>query len=467
MLQLRPNCAGGPRLCLRGSSSGLASPSPASPGGASKRSLAVTFALLILIPVCAAPADAGGVGILENGGKRMGNAWAGGAAEADDATTTWWNPAGLTRLRRPQVVLAAHLILPDLAYSDGGSLSPTGAPMLGGNGGNGGETAVVPNVFAAWRINRCWSAGFGVNAPFGLSTDYPSDWVGRYYATRSEITNLNFNPSLAYRVSPQLSVGAGFNANYMDATIDNQVDFGALLGASQALDGSVSVNGDDWGFGWNAGLLWEPNQCTRLGIHYRSRISHTLEGTGDFTVPGAAAGLSAATGRFVDSPVTAEVELPDSLSVSAYRKLNARWSVMADVTWTNWSTLEALVVDFENPAEPNSVLPLDWKDTVRFGVGASFELNRCVTLRGGLMFDPAAVPTSTRTPRVPGNDRFWITAGVGYRVNPRLRLDVSYAHLFVPDTTIRQPATPPARGSLVGSFDSSVDILAVQLTLDF
>ncbi|MCP5070308.1 MAG: aromatic hydrocarbon degradation protein [bacterium] len=431
---------------------------------ASSRRAALVAAILVVL--CATPVFAGGVGILENGGKRMGNAWAGGAAEADDATTIWWNPAGMTRLRRPQVVLSAHVILPDLSYADAGSVAPSGAPMLGGLGGNGGDTAVVPNFFASWAINPCWRAGLGVNAPFGLSTKYPSDWIGRYHATRSEITNLNINPSVAYRVNRQLSVGAGFNANYLDATIDNQIDFGALVGASQALDGSVSVNGDDWGFGWNAGLLWEPNACTRFGVHYRSRISHTLRGTGDFTVPAAASRLSAATGRFVDSPVTADVELPDSLSASAYRRLNSRWSVMADVTWTNWSTLDALIVDFENPAEPDSVLPLDWKDTVRFGVGVSFEVNRCVTLRGGLMFDPRAVPTSTRTPRVPGNDRFWVTAGAGYRVNKRLRLDFSYAHLFVPDSAIRQPATPPARGSLVGEFDSSVDILAVQLTLD-
>lgn len=412
-------------------------------------------------------AEAGGVAILENGGKRMGNAFSGGAAEADDASTIWWNPAGMTRLRSRQIVAAAHLILPDVSYSDDGSLDLTGGAMLGGLGGNGGETAVVPNLFATWRLNRRAVVGLGVNAPYGLATDYPSDWIGRYFATRSEIVSVNINPSVAYKLNRQWSVGAGLNLSHIDASIGNQVDFGAFAGMPQAMDGSVEITGEDWGLGWNAGVLFEPDCCTRLGLHYRSRIRHTLDGEGDFTVPGALAPVVTRGGRFVDSDAEADIELPDTLSFSAYRKLNRRLAVMGDITWTRWSTFDELVVKFANPAEPDNVLDLDWQNTIRASLGATYQLTPRIQLRAGVMFDEGAAITENRTPRVPDNDRFWITAGVGVQLSRALRVDLSYAHIEVADAKVRQPLVPGMRGSLTGEIATSIDILGLQVTIDF
>ncbi|MDJ0972994.1 MAG: outer membrane protein transport protein [Planctomycetota bacterium] len=409
-------------------------------------------------------AEAGGVGLLETGGKRMGSAYAGGAASADDATTIWWNPAGMARLRRHSAAVAAVYIAPTFEYTDQGSLDVASMPIIGVNA-DGAEDAVVPSAFVAWRLNRKWNVGLSVNVPFGLSTSYPDNFYGRYYATDSELFTLNINPAVAYRINNRLSIGAGFNAMYADATLENQVDFGASAMMPQALDGSAKIEGDGWGFGFNVGLLYEVNCCTRFGIHYRSRVTQEIEGDGSFVVPGPVQpGLP--PGLFTNSAAETEIDFPDSLSVSAYHRVNNRWAVMGDVTWTNWETFDELVVDFANPVQPNTVLEFDWKDTFRVGVGVAFTPNSCWEFRAGVLFDEGPASTSNRTPRVPDADRLWVTAGVGYRINNRLRVDLSYAHIFGSEVDVRQ--TSPTAGTLRGTYeDSDANLFGLQVTVDF
>lgn len=408
-------------------------------------------------------ADAGGVGLLESGGKRMGSAFAGGAAEASDATTVWWNPAGMTRLRRHNFVATGHLIAPTFDYSDRGSMDVAMMPLTGGDA-DGGLEAVLPSAYVAYRLNRCWNVGLSVNTPYGLATEYPDDWVGRYYATESELITFNFNPSVAYRVNNRWSVGAGVSAMYAAAKLENRVDFGAFAAMPQALDGNAKIEGDSWALGWNVGVLYQPSCRTRFGLHYRSRVKHTIEGDGEFVVPAAVAG-GLPPGLFTDSDAEAEIELPDSVSLSGYHRVNNCLAVMADVTWTHWKTFDELVVDFDNPVQPNSVLDLDWKNTWRVGLGVAWTPYTQLELRAGVLFDEGPAPTKNRTPRVPDADRFWITAGVGYRFNKSMRVDLSYAYLRGGDAKVNQSSA--SAGSLVGEFDSDGHILGLQLTFDF
>lgn len=423
-------------------------------------------ALVVVIgSVWAAPdAEAGGVALLESGGKRMGSAYAGGAASADDATTIWWNPAGMARLRRHNAAIAAHYIAPTFEYTDEGSLDVASMPLIGVNA-DGGEDAVIPSAYVAWRLNRKWNVGLSINVPFGLSTSYPDNFYGRYYATESELFTLNINPAVAYRINNRLSIGAGVSAMYADATLERQIDFGALAMMPQALDGSAKIEGDSWGFGFNIGLLYEVDCCTRFGIHYRSQVSHTLEGDGSFVVP-APVQPQLPAGLFAPSAAEAEIDFPDSVSVSAYHKWHRNWAVMADVTWTHWETLDELVVEFDNPVQPDSVLEFDWDNTWRVSVGVAWTPNNCWELRAGVLYDEGPASTRTRTPRVPDADRFWVTAGVGYRISNRLRIDASYAHIFGSDADIRQ--SDPQRGTLRGTYgDSDADLFGLQVTVDF
>ncbi len=298
-----------------------------------------------------------------------------------------------------------------------------------------------------------------------MTTDWGRTWVGRYHATKSSLLTININPSVAWRVSEKLSVAAGVNLMYAQAELGNAIDFGAVVGQPQTADGHVTVDGDSWGYGWNVGLLWEPTACTRVGVHYRSRVKQEIDGTAEYEVPAAAAPIVGATGRFTDTNAETEVTLPDSLGISLYHALNPRWALLADVTWTGWSTFDELRIKFQNPAEPDSVTPWDWNDTLRLAVGANYQLNACWLLRTGLAYDQSPIPTETRTPRMPSNDRFWVSVGATYRMNRHWSFDLHYTHVFLLSGHIDQPSL--TAGTLVGDVDAQVDIVGLQVNYDF
>lgn len=435
----------------------------------------------------ASPAYSAGFALIEQSVSGLGNAFAGGAAVAEDATTIFFNPAGMTRLKGQQAVAGLHLIMPQSDFKkESANLSPLlgGAALTGGDGGQGGETGLAPNLYYAVNLDNGWAFGLGINAPFGLATEWDDGWVGRYHALRSEVMTVNINPSAAYRVNEHLSLGAGVSAQYVKAELSNAIDFGSITapagGVPQGDDGKAELEADDWGYGFNLGMLYEFTENSRAGLAYRSRIKYTAEGDADFSVSATAtARLNAmragnpAVPPFVDADVQADITLPDSASLSIYHGFNSKWAVMADVTWTNWSTFDELRVEFEN-AQPDNVTTESWKDSWRYSLGATFNPSERLTLRAGIAYDEEPIPDAEhRTPRIPGEDRLWTSLGLGYRIGERAKVDVGYAHLFVDDSKInKQAGTDPTgedfiRGSLKGEFENSVDIISAQLVYNF
>jgi long-chain fatty acid transport protein len=448
----------------------------------------------------ASPVFSSGFAIVEQSVSGLGTAFSGVAAVAEDASTLFFNPAGLTRLKGQQAVLGLHYIKPKTEFSDSGSsLSPalTGGAFValsGSDGGDGGEDAFVPNAYYAANLDNGWAFGIGVNAPFGLATEYADGWQGRYHALRSEVQTVNINPSLAYKVNDHLSLGAGFNAQKLTAELSNAIDFGTigfatvassvpLFGAPdpawmQNRDGKVVLKADDWAYGYNLGLLVEADEETRLGLAYRSRMEYTAKGNADFTVPSTITGNSTVDGglqaMFADSGAKAEMTLPDSLSVSIYHRFTDRLALMADVTWTNWSVFKELRVEFDNPLKADSVTSYNWNDSWRYSLGGSYDASESLTLRAGVAFDETPIPDAeSRTPRIPDEDRFWTSVGACYRFTENLKADFAYAHLFVSDSKIdRQAGVDPSgenffAGTLVGEFENAVDIASVQLAYNF
>lgn len=434
----------------------------------------------------AGSARAGGFALIEQSVSGLGNAFAGGAAAAEDATTIFFNPAGLTRLKGQHAIAGLHVVMPRAQFDNEGSKDVTGKPLTGGDGGQAGETGLVPNGYYSVGLDNGLAFGLGLCAPFGLATKYDSTWVGRYHAVESSVQTVNINPSVAYRVTPQWSLGAGLSAQWLDAKLTNKVDFGLAVTtkvapgimAPQGADADAELTGNDWGYGFNLGMLYEFNSNSRIGISYRSRIKHKIEGEADFTLPAlptglppaADAGVKAVAAAFQDTDADVEITLPDSASLSLYHRFNPKLAVMADITWTNWSTFDELRVKFDSGLA-DSVTTEDWKDTWRFSVGATYNPNPAWALRAGLAYDQEPIPDpSSRTPRIPGNDRLWTAVGVGYQIASWLGVDVGYAHLFVKDPEIQKSASNPedaSRGSLVGTYDASVDIVSAQLRAVF
>ena len=413
---------------------------------------------------------AGGFSITEQSIKNLGNAAAGSSALAEDASTVFYNPAGLTRLLGNSFQGSGYVIFSDINFQNRDSTTATGNLLSGGDNTEGGVTTFIPNLYGSLSVSDDFKLGIGISPPFGLATDYGSDWVGRYQAIESKLTTININPSAAYKFSDTFSIGAGLNFMYADAKLSNAIDFGLIgqqvgLGTqSQQLDGAVEVSGSDWSTGFNLGMLYEPTQSTRVGLAYRSAITHTIEGDAKYTVPNSAIPLTS-TGQFVDGDAEAELKLPDSLSLSIHQKISDRWSVMGDVTWTNWSRFEELRIEFDNPAQADAVEPENWSDTFRLGLGTTYQASDQLTLRTGLAYDPTPVNEEFRTARIPDSDRYWLAFGSSYQVSNSFGVDVAYVHIFSTDSTIDR--STPAGGNLQGDFNSNADIISLGVNWKF
>jgi len=425
-----------------------------------------------------------GFSLIEQSVSGLGNAYSGGSASAEDASTIFYNPACMTLLKDQEFIAGMHVIIPYVKFHNEGSihiLQPyTGKPLSGGNGGNGGVTKFIPNIYFSKRLNNRLSVGIGINAPFGLATKYDKDWVGRYHAIESDVCTVNINPAIAYRISENLSVGAGFNLQYIKAKLSNAIDFGTLdflgkLGLPahalnlipQASDGYAKLEGDSWGVGFNLGILYEFTKSTRMGIAYRSSINQTLDGNVDFSnVP---AGLKPLP-IFKDTDAEAEIRLPDSLSISIYHELNPKWITTADFTWTNWRLFEDLIIKYDNPNQPKTITTENWQDSYRCSLGLTYKPSSVLTLKTGTAYDRSAVSSKKyRTPRIPDGDRIWVALGGGYKVSDKVSFDLGYAHLFInnPEISKTPTAEDAIRGGLKGHFDAYIDIISAQLSIIF
>lgn len=458
---------------------------------------------VVSVGLATTPLEGAGFAIIEQGVSGLGNGYAGAAAVAEDASTIFYNPAGMILLDRPQVESGMHVIIPSAEFINEGSLSAFGTPFeqpTTGPNDDGGEIALVPNLYYAHPVSERLVLGVGLHAPFGLSTDYEDDWVGRYLGLKSAITTITFAPSAAYRINDYLTIGVGLNLQYAEAELSSAIDFGFIAAGvaagvnaqvlpgdptlpiapgtylPQTLDGKVEVKGDDLSVGVNIGLLIELSEQTRFGIHYRSHVDFTLEGDADFNVPSSLEQVNAAIGApilaaggfdFSDGDAEAPVTLPESISLSAYHELNSQWAVLGDITWMRWSRFETLLIDYNNPATPDTVVPENWEDVFRYSLGAIYKHNEEWTFRTGLVFDQSPVfENQYRSPRIPDEDRYWVTLGVSYQWRENIKLHLAYVHIFVDDPIIDN--TTHTTGQYIhGTIDASVDIISAGLTWEF
>ena len=413
-------------------------------------------------------ASAAGFALIEQSVSGLGTAYSGGAAIAEDASTIYYNPAGLTRLNGSQVIGGVHVIVPYAQFHNEGSKHVTGAVLRGDDGGDAGKATPIPNVYFSSRLTDRTVVGLGINAPFGLETEYNSGWVGRYHAIKSELMTININPSIAYKMTDQLSVGGGFNAQYIKATLSNAIDFGSFLGIPQGADGSVKLSGDSWGFGFNLGLLYEFTPQTRAGLAFRSKVKQRLSGDAEFSnVP---APIVLGSPAFKNTPISALIDLPATASASFVHQLDSQWTIMTDVTWTQWDSFNELRIHFTNPFQPDAVVTTNWRNTFRYSIGAQYALDNRWTLKTGIAYDQTPIRSDQyRTPRIPDNSRFWTSLGAKYRVSNSLNIDAGYAHLFVSDPKVDKAAVgeDALRGALRGYWDANVNIASIQLTLLF
>jgi long-chain fatty acid transport protein len=427
-------------------------------------------------------------------------------AEAADASTIFANPAGLTRLEGTQFSGGITAVVPHSTYDDAGSKRFTG----GSTGGVAHQDDYAPGVVAApslyfsKKLNDQWAVGLGTFVPYGAKLDYDNNWAGRYALTNIDLKSVTINPSVAFKLSDRHSFGFGIDAEFMKAKLGQGVDVpGSVIALStspdpavqarriallqaiaakggnpaavlSAKDAHATMDGKDWGVGFNVGYLFSLTPDTRFGISYRSSIHHKLKGDAvwDFstvtTDPVVNAVLQTSS-RKTNSPALVDIKTPETLSVNVFSQADEKLAVMADLTYSRHSRMDNLNIQFVGTTEGDEVIRQQWKNTVRASVGMNYKLNDSWLLRAGLAIDESPVDkASLRHAALPDSDRKQISFGANWKLSPNSSIDLAYSYLSFDDasTTYKNNCSPLApAGTCTGNGETTVGTWKTHMSL--
>ncbi|HYX36979.1 MAG TPA: outer membrane protein transport protein [Oligoflexus sp.] len=446
-------------------------------------------AILAALAAIAPQALAGGYQIVEKNARGLGRAYAGEAAAGEDATTVGSNPAAMSRLKRPQFSVSAATIDADLEIEVQEStlvvpaLQAAGLPSIQAQGVSSANAApdrpVIPAVYAVYPLSEDYALGLGVFSNFASETGYDADFVGRILAEKSHVRTTNINPSVSFKMSPMLSFGAGFNAVYAQAELSsanpsasplllapgvvalNPQTGEAIVAPNGQTVGSSTIEGDAWGYGWNAGILVSFTETSRLGLAYRSTVDAKLEGDAKFSnVP--------AVDSFRDFAASAPLQLPEIISLSYVQGLGAGLQVSADITQTSWSNFEDLSIYRKEGGSLASRVDERWEDALRYSAGLDYAVTPGLTVRTGYAYDKSPVPNERRTLRIPTGDMRFYSLGGSYSFNETASLDLGYSRVTQTKTGIndtREFIGQPFYAKVVGTSEIDGNIFAAQMNI--
>lgn len=408
-----------------------------------------------LLALGSGAASAAGFQLLEQNASGIGNAYAGSAAVAENASTIFFNPAGMTNLPGTALSLGLAVVRPSFKFANTASSNAPAA--TGGDGGDAGDWAAIPNAYLSTALGKDLHFGIGLSAPFGLKTEYDQDWAGRFQATKFDLKSMNLNPSLAWRVNDVVSLGAGVSWQRFEAVYERQA---AVLNAvTQATQVKLDADDDSWG--WNVGATFKLGGNTRIGTSYRSAIKHTLEGTLTSTNQAVSPNVNA----------KADVKLPDTFILSVAQQLDERWEMLGDISWTGWGSIQKInIVRTSGAAAGSTAQSLDanFRDTWRVALGANYKVSDAWKMKYGIAYDQTPVKSAAeRLVSLPDNNRLWLSVGTQWTPAKASVVDLGLAYLHVKDTDIDSNQSAQARGRVTGTYDTSVIILGAQYSQAF
>lgn len=413
-------------------------------------------------------ASASGFQLIEQNASGLGNAYAGSAAIADNASTIFYNPAGMTQLQDREFSTGLSAVGTSFKFTDRGS--SVGQFNGTGNGGDGGGWGFIPNAYMSWALNKDLYVGVGMGAPFGLKTEYATPWVGAAQATMFDVKTYNINPSIAYRVNDKVSVGAGLSWQRLTADYHRQVGVaGPVVGGvvTTVLANSplkLDLQDDSWG--WNVGALFTVSPDTKIGVSYRSTVSYDLTGAINVTGPSAAVNAGASSGA------KTTLKLPDMFILSATHQLNNKWQLLGDVSWTGWSTIPKIDIIRTSGAlsgQNAQTLDTEFRDAWRVAVGANYQYSSDVKLKFGVAYDQTPVKSAAyRLVSLPDNNRLWLSTGAQWTPSKGSVFDFGVTYLYLKDSQINNNQSGALnRGTVTGDYAASAWILGVQYSHAF
>src|SRR5690554_4631176 len=431
---------------------------------------------------------ASGFKLNEQSASGVGTAYAGRTAVVEDASTVYYNPAGMSKLTRPEISVGGVYINIDAKFSNGERTNPLGvsSDIEGGydHGGSLIPASSIPFVYYAHPVNEKLALGFGIFVPFGAHTEYSDNALSGGFAGETKLTTIDFQPAFSYKINDTLAIGGGLDIVYAKGTLSKQLDLIPYVPAGHPLDSvlnkdeykgyenTFSVEGDDVALGWNLGLMWDITPATTLGVTYRSEVKFTLEGDAEFKKKENVDGFAAdavhpqlgqlppgvypvgGTGKVEDQAAKVPLTGPQNATISLAHRFTDKFQLQGGITWTDWSSFKYFDVIGTEPGLISSLTPLNkdehagkhyighivenWSDSYAYAIGGTYTLNNQWLFRAGFAYDEAPVDKNHRTARVPDNDRKWLTAGARYTVSQDMSFDLGLAYLIMSDFSMSE-----------------------------
>ncbi|TDR77864.1 OmpP1/FadL family transporter [Paludibacterium purpuratum] len=418
-----------------------------------------------------------------------------GEVEAADPSTLFYNPAALTQLDGTQLTFGIIGVDPHSSFSESSATTGAGQPVSpAGNGGDYAKQAAIPLGYWSHRVDDRMTVGIGLFVPYGAKIGYDGNFAGRYYGQRIDFKSLNINPAVGFQLNEHHSIGFGVSAQYLHVTLDQNQDMLSTAGgvclagggsiafcsaAASAYAGLPDVRahiaGDDWGFGFNIGYLYMPDDATRIGLAYRSAIKQKLRGTATFTLPdnlpgGGGSPINAGIqSALANSNAALDITTPESASLSAFHQLTPRWAVMGALNWVRHDRLQSIEINMPTAQIPGRQInyPTAWRNSWSAALGTSYQLDDHWTLRGGYMIDqtPVSSPSNALT-LLPDSTRHIFALGTSYRVDAHDTIDVAYSYIKLAQANISDTSNSAA-GTLYGSYHTHVNLLGIGCTHRF
>lgn len=362
-----------------------------------------------------------------------GNAF---SATADNPSAIYYNPAGITQLEGLNARVGLYAITLGSTYT-----APNGIKH-----DTRDEFDALPQLYATYAVaDLPLSVGVGLYAPYGLGLEWPDDTGFRTLAKEGRITYLTFNPVIAWKVLPTLSIAAGPTVNYSQAKLVS----GIL--PSPGIGDEFRFKGDDTAMGFNAGLLWQPHPKVSLGATYRSETTLDYDGHASINIFN------------VSQAVRAGFHFPRNIIAGVSLRPATNWNFEVDVDWTDWDSLNKVNLKGSSPPVP-SELPFNWRSSFFYEFGATYFFGANYRVSAGYIYSENSVPDSSFSPAVPDSDRHIFSVGVG-RTLKQFRWDAAYQLAYGPSRTVT--GNPTSGESANGRYEFISHALTISLGYTF
>ena len=405
---------------------------------------------------------AGGLFAYEFGTAEIGLASTGYGARAQDASTAFTNPAGMTRLAGTQFLAAGQLDYGRTNFGIGSGTSPALGTDSGGNAFGSNGWFPGGGAFLSYSVSPELKLGFAMSGNFGGVVQYNDNWVGRYYVQQSKLVGLSFVPSVAYKVTDKLSLGASVNAMYgyyyntVAINIPDALRPGVVVPIQRAAgDAQLKLTDNTWGWGGSLGLLYEFDSRTRVGLTWNSQVNLDFSAPAQFSNLGAL-GTNLQAAGLLNSTVNVGIKVPQQVMGSVFAQLNDKWALLGSIGWQQWSKFGQVQLGIDNPNNPISLTTnLNFKDTWHVAAGAQYRINEPWTLNFGIAYD-SGFQGGTVSPALPTNAAWRFGVGAQQQLSKSAFWGFAADYLYGGNLDVNlQSSTPVAlggRGNVAGSY---------------